>query len=66
MTDATERPRGPDPLAPLATIGEATIRQRIGGLLFVRWADGREEGYPVGFSVRMIEEELRRRLPPTG
>ena len=51
-----------DPTAPLRTVDGATIRQRVGGTLFVRWADGSEEDYPVGFSVDHVEAEVRRRL----
>lgn len=51
-----------DPSAPIAAIGDVTVRQRVGGGLFVRWADGSEEDYPVGFSARDVEEEVRKRL----
>lgn len=54
-----------DPTAPLRTIGQATIRQRVGGSLFVRWADDSEEDFPVGFSVAHVEAEVRRRLTST-
>lgn len=59
-----------DPYAPLRTIGTAagdvTIRQRVSGTLFVRWADGTEENYPVGFSVDDVEADVRRRLSDGG
>lgn len=54
-----------DPLAPLVTIEGVTIRQRVGGLLFVRWADGSEDNYPIGFTVPMVEAEVRARLAAT-
>lgn len=55
-----------DPTAPLRTIDGATIRQRVGGTLFVRWADGTEENFPFGFSVNDVEVEVRRRLREGG
>jgi hypothetical protein len=54
-----------DALAPLVTIGAVTIRQRVGGALFVVWADGSEETYPAGFSLAMVEEDVRKRLALT-
>lgn len=55
-----------DPTAPIRTVNGATIRQRVGGTLFVRWADGSEENYPVGFSVDDVEVDVRRRLSDGG
>lgn len=51
-----------DPSPPLRTIDGATIRQRVGGTLYVRWEDGSEENFPVGYSVAHVEAEVRRRL----
>lgn len=66
MRDCPELRTPPTPPPPLRTIdtvaGAVTIRQRIRGTLFVRWADGTEENYPVGFSVDDVEADVRRRL----
>lgn len=56
------QPNPRDPSPPLRSIAGATIRQRVGGTLFVRWADGSEENYPVGFSVAQVEEDVCHRL----
>lgn len=51
-----------DPTAPLRTIEGATIRQRVGGSLYVRWETGEEEDYPAGLSVTAVELDVRKRL----
>lgn len=55
-----------DPDAPLRTVtlGDRTfaIHQRVTGALVVRWPNGAEQLFPVGFSVDQVEQELRNQF----
>lgn len=56
----------PDPDAPLrlVEIGSLTfsIRQRVTGALYVRWPNGAEQVWPVGFSLDAVEQALREQF----
>lgn len=55
------------PYYPIVTIGDVTIRARVSGQLFVRWADGTDELYSGGDSLQSVEADVRKRLglPPS-